>query len=333
MTAVQETPAVEGLVPDDAAVNEALPKEGPKPQDALGLAQESLNRPAPSAPVPPAARGNRGDANTAGNSDTPRGASLANLLRGTAPLSESGSQQAPAAGETAFKAQIRPKITAEDQTSAASDANAGKTTQQGPHATPANLGSRNLSAAARVRENEPITESPLSQARTLPAKTADTYVPNLPGAAQPSSVSPAPRPSAPAAPLPVEFHTAEFEPLSTKPAGDVTIQLRSEEHGTANIRFREQAGQVQVTVRAADPQLVNSLRNGLDHLKSGLDSQGFQTTVFSSSPAAALRKGDAEGSSDTYHRAHEEPSSHEQGPRDHSGRGNKQAEEWMDEIE
>jgi len=184
-----------------------------------------------------------------------------------------------------------------------------------------------------VRDHEPLTEPPLSQARSLPAKTADSYIPNLPGSAQSSTVSPAPRPSASAIPLPVEFHTAEFETPSTKPAGDVTIQLRSEEHGTANIRFREQAGQVQVTVRAADPQLVNSLRNGLDHLKSGLDSQGFQTTVFSSSSTAALRKGDAEGSSDSYHRAHEEPSSHEQGPRDHSGRGNKQAEEWMDEIE
>jgi hypothetical protein len=130
-----------------------------------------------------------------------------------------------------------------------------------------------------------------------------------------------------------EVHAAELETAPTKPAADVTVQLRSEEHGTANIRFREQAGQVQVTVRAGDPQLVQSLRAGLDHLKSGLDGQGFQTTVFSSSSSAALRRGDAEGSSDTYHRAHQEPSGHDRGPRDHSGRGNQQAEEWIDEIE
>jgi hypothetical protein len=121
---------------------------------------------------------------------------------------------------------------------------------------------------------------------------------------------------------------------STKQAGDVTVQLRSEEHGTANIRFREHAGQVQVTVRAGDPQLVQSLRSGLDQLKSGLDTQGFQTTIWSGgSSSAAPRRGDAEGSLDTYHRAHEEPSGHNRKSHDHAGHGNQQAEEWMDEIE
>ncbi|MCI0625028.1 MAG: flagellar hook-length control protein FliK [Acidobacteria bacterium] len=337
MPELQEIPAAEGFVENDLP-NKAPVKEGPKPQEVLLPAANPWNRVASAAstapPLPPA-RGTRGDSHTSGSSDTPRGASVASLMRGRATLSESGNQQSPPAGETAFKAEIQPKITGEGQNSAASAADAGQPARQGHHATPANVSLRNLTAATQVRETEPISELP-SQPRSLPAKTADSHLFSLPGSPQPSTTSAAPRPSTPAAPLlATESHVTEFEPArpSARPAGDVTVQLRTEEHGTANIRFREQAGQVQVTVRAGDPQLVHSLRAGLDHLKSGLDLQGFQTTVFNSSSTAVLRRGEAEGSSDTYHRAHEEPSAHERGPRDHSGRGNRQTEEWMDETE
>jgi hypothetical protein len=167
-------------------------------------------------------------------------------------------------------------------------------------------------------------------------KPTTSYVADLPASPQPSTTSGVLRQSTPTAPAAAEVQAAELEPArpSTKQAGDVTVQLRSEEHGTANIRFREHAGQVQVTVRAGDPQLVQSLRSGLDQLKSGLDTQGFQTTIWSGGTSiAASRRGDAEGSLDTYHRAHEEPSGHNGKSHDHAGHGNKQAEEWMDEIE
>jgi hypothetical protein len=178
-------------------------------------------------------------------------------------------------------------------------------------------------------------DSPLPQPGNLGAKATTSYFTDLPGSPPLSTATGTPRQSAPAPTAAAEVQAAALETARpiTKQAGDVTVQLRSEEHGTANIRFREHAGQVQVTVRAADPQLVHSLRSGLDQLKSGLDTQGFQTTIWNGSSSTAQRRGDAEGSLDTYHRAHEEPSGHQRRSHDQSGHPNQQAEEWMDEIE
>ena len=244
-----------------------------------------------------------------------------------------GGQESSAAAETAFKAEIRPN---EGQTPTASNPDGAKPSRQGQQRAAANPAFQNLSSASSTGEGEPLSDSPLSQPGNLPAKTTTSYVADFPGSLRPATTSGARQPAPTAPPPAAELYAAALETArpSTKQAGDVTVQLRSEEHGTANIRFREHAGQVQVTVRAADPQLVQSLRSGLDQLKSGLDMQGFQTTVWSGgSSSAASRRGDAEGSLDTYHRAHEDPSGDNRKSHDHSGRGNQQAEEWMDEIE
>jgi hypothetical protein len=246
-------------------------------------------------------------------------------------------EEPSASAETAFKAEIRLNSNEGGRTPAASNADALQPARQEQQRAAANLSFRSVSSAAGTREAEPLLDSPLSQPGNLPVKPTTSYIADLPASPQPSTTSGMlrqPTPTAP--PAAAEVQAAELEPArpSTKQAGDVTVQLRSEEHGTANIRFREHAGQVQVTVRAADPQLVQSLRSGLDQLKSGLDTQGLQTTIWSGgSSGAAPRRGDAEGSLDTYHRAHEEPSGDNRKSHDHSGRGNQQAEEWMDEIE
>jgi len=333
--APQETPTAEP-VQGDLPTIEAVTEEKPKPQPILAPAEESskhLASPGFISPLPPYAREGHRTSNTAADPGTSQSTNQGNWAKGAVVLSEPAKQPSPAAGETAFEAVIRPKIAQEGLKSAPSNADAAQPARAGQHPAPANVSLRNLAATTQFREAEPVSESVPSQSQNLPAKGVDSYVPTVSGS-QPSMTGAAPRPPAPAGSTPVaEIHAAEFETGPAKPAGEVTVQLRTEGRGTANIHFREQAGQVQVTVRAGDPQLVQSLRAGLDHLKTGLDTQGFQTTVFNSSSTAALRRGDAEGSSDTYHRAPEEPSTPDRGSRDQSGRGNQQAEEWMDEIE
>jgi hypothetical protein len=340
--ALQEAPAAEGLQRDLPAI-ETLKEEGQKLREAISLTEKPLNPPAsPASPSPllSMARGSRnGDSSKTTDSRDPHSASqttaAANVTRLPAMPAKSAGQE-PSAAETAFKAEIRSNTAEGNRTPAASDADAVQPALQGQQRAAANLSFRSVSSAAGTREAEPLLDAPISQPGNLPVKPTTSYIADLPASPQPLATNGVLRQSTPTAPAAAEVQAAELEPArpSTKQAGDVTVQLRSEEHGTANIRFREHAGQVQVTVRAADPQLVQSLRSGLDQLKSGLDTQGFQTTIWSGgSSSAASRRGDAEGSLDTYHRAHEEPSGDNRKSHDHSGHGNQQAEEWMDEIE
>jgi hypothetical protein len=334
--ALQEVPAIEGLQRDLPAIG-TLTGEGRKLREAGALTEKPLNppaSPASSSPLLSMARGSHnGDPSGTTDASAAQTVAAAKVTRLSAMPATAGVE--PPAAETAFKAEIRLNSNEGARTSAGSNADAVQPARQEQQRAAANLSFRSVSSAAGTREAEPLLDAPLSQPGNPPVKPITSYIADLP-ASPPSTTSGMLRQSTPTAPAAAEVQAAELEPArpSTKQAGDVTVQLRSEEHGTANIRFREHAGQVQVTVRAADPQLVQSLRSGLDQLKSGLDTQGFQTTIWSGgSSSAAPRRGDAEGSLDTYHRAHEEPSGHNRKSHDHAGHGNQQAEEWMDEIE
>ena len=326
--ALPEAPAAEELQRDLPAIG-TLTGEGRKLREALNPAAS----PSPLLSMP---RGSQnGDSSRTTDSSAAQTVAAAKVARLSAMRAIAG-EEPSAATETAFKAEIRLNSNEGGRTPAASNADAVQPARQEQQRAAANFSFRSVSSAAGTREAEPLLDAPLSQPANPPVKPTTSYIADLPASPQPSTTSGVLRQSTPTAPAAAEVQAAELEPArpSTKPAGDVTVQLRSEEHGTANIRFREHAGQVQVTVRAADPQLVQSLRSGLDQLKSGLDTQGFQTTIWSGgSSSAASRRGDAEGSLDTYHRAHEEPSGDNRKSHDHSGHGNQQAEEWMDEIE
>jgi hypothetical protein len=339
--ALQEAPAA-GELQNDLPSIETLTEEGPNLREATTPTEKSLIPSASAAPPSPLlslARESHGDSGKAIHSVASQGAAPSTAAANVARLSTmlaTGGQESSAAAETAFKAEIRPNTTNEGPIPAASNPDGAKPSRQGQQRAAANPAFQNLTSASSSGEAELSSESPLAQPGNLPARTTTSYAADLAGSPRPATASGAPRQAAPTGPPPAtELDAARLERArpSTKQAGEVTVQLRSEEHGTANIRFREHAGQVQVTVRAGDPQLVQSLRSGLDQLKSGLDTQGFQTTVWSGSSSAAPRRGEGEGSSDTYHRAQEDSSGQDRRSRDHSGRGNQQAEEWMDEIE
>lgn len=104
--------------------------------------------------------------------------------------------------------------------------------------------------------------------------------------------------SRPAAQPPVQVQPLGLETeANNRPAGRIEFQLRGENNSTANVSFVDRGGQVQVTVRAPDPNAVQSLRAELQQLSAGLENQGYQVRVSTPSETSSSRES-AAGSQD-----------------------------------
>ncbi|MBI4873288.1 MAG: hypothetical protein HY822_01500 [Acidobacteria bacterium] len=66
---------------------------------------------------------------------------------------------------------------------------------------------------------------------------------------------------------------------------DVSIRIAGAQDRTAEVRLTERGGELKVTVRAADPELAQTLRGGLDQLAERLETTGIKAHI--SQPAAA----------------------------------------------
>jgi hypothetical protein len=60
------------------------------------------------------------------------------------------------------------------------------------------------------------------------------------------------------------------------PVRSIALQIHSEDRGTASVLLADRAGNVHLTVRAADSALTQSLRSEISSLTSALEQQGFE---------------------------------------------------------
>ena len=78
---------------------------------------------------------------------------------------------------------------------------------------------------------------------------------------------------------------------------DVSIRLNDAQHRSAEVRLVERGGELRVSVRSANPELVQSLRSGLDDLATRLETSGVKAQVFQPAVAAAASPADPRQSS------------------------------------
>ena len=132
-------------------------------------------------------------------------------------------------------------------------------------------------------EEEPVTQGSVSQ--PLPHPVVATYV---------CSADPAPTSvSQPVTDMPkAEIPTPKMEerPKAVEPLRSLSIQLPRSNSDRVEVRLTQQADEVHVAVRTADPDLANGLREGLSDLVGQLQQTGFRTDTWrptGGAPAAA----------------------------------------------
>jgi hypothetical protein len=174
-----------------------------------------------------------------------------------------------------------------------------------------------VTAATRVSNDSPtptVTSSPIPVHETSAANTTER-------AAAPKS---APRTE----PTPVAGHR-DRTPV------DVAIRLHDAQDRSAQVRLVERAGELRVTVRSTDPDLVQSLRSGLDDLSSRLEMSGVKAHVFQPAGTAAAGHADLRQSSSDHGsggRPFGESGGEEQKQQRQPERGNPDPQDWDGEF-
>jgi hypothetical protein len=130
----------------------------------------------------------------------------------------------------------------------------------------------------------------------------------------------------------LEAVASPASPGASQPARSVALRIPNAEGGTASVVLTERAGQVQVTVRASDPALTQSLRSDLGSLAGSLEQHGFDVRVWNPSGASADREARSDssqlsGQDDTRGQARQRHS-----PDDAEHRNRRQSQ-WSEDIE
>jgi hypothetical protein len=132
---------------------------------------------------------------------------------------------------------------------------------------------------------------------------------------------------------------ARFEPSPSKvsaPLKDLSIQVGQTPEQRVDLRVTERAGELRVAVRAADPEMAHSLRQGLPELVNRLEDHGFRTEAWRPAGivSASGPPSEARESSTNPRNGDPQPqsgSSRDQGgPRDHS---QSDRPKWVAELE
>ncbi len=74
--------------------------------------------------------------------------------------------------------------------------------------------------------------------------------------------------------------TGEPQVKPTQPLKDVSIQVGQQSQERVNLRLVERAGELQVAVRAANPEVAQGLRQGISQLVDRLEQSGFRTEAW-----------------------------------------------------
>jgi hypothetical protein len=118
---------------------------------------------------------------------------------------------------------------------------------------------------------------------------------------------------------------------------EVSIRIANENSQTADVRMTERNGVIQVSVRASDASLANSLRSDVGDLVRGLAPGGLGVEVWhAGSPSQTAADGDARsgarGEAQSQPRNGQDDSSSGSQQRNSDG-GRRQAPPWLDELE
>ena len=122
----------------------------------------------------------------------------------------------------------------------------------------------------------------------------------------------------------------------TQPLREITIRVAADTSQSADVRMLERHGEIQVTVRASDTALNNSLRSNVNSLVSSLSLDGTSAEIWHPglpAPSGAnpdSRQGESGGPSSFYQRADQRfQQSGDQG----SGREGRPKPEWLEDFE
>ena len=188
-------------------------------------------------------------------------------------------------GEIAFQASLGARsdataVSEADHADADPEAGSALSRRNLDRSDPKGEGSQG-SSNAPAEASEPLANRGV--ASRVPASAPAAFAPSSGGALQhpggwSSEASPRPAPVLPPA-------AAQLDPAERAqahgPVRQMGFQLRSDGVGTAQVTLADRGGQVEVTVRAGDPAIVQALRGQISQLTAGLETQGYQVRFWS----------------------------------------------------
>ena len=122
----------------------------------------------------------------------------------------------------------------------------------------------------------------------------------------------------------------------SEPLKQLSIQVGDARQERVELRVVEQAGQLQVAVRAASPELTQGLRQGLSDLVGRLDQSGFHAEAWRPGATAGAVQGPAETRQENTQAqsngSQGQPGSSQQG-RQQGNPNQSQRPQWVDELE
>ncbi|MBI1791499.1 MAG: hypothetical protein HYR60_28555 [Acidobacteria bacterium] len=127
----------------------------------------------------------------------------------------------------------------------------------------------------------------------------------------------------------VEAVRAVEDLRSASPVRDISLRLAGESQSSAHVRMVDRGGEVQVSVRAASPDLAQNLRGNLNELMHRLEGAGMRAEVWGSVKTAEA------GLSDTG-QEEKSASDSQQGRdtgRNHGRRHTQDPRQWVEEME
>ena len=122
----------------------------------------------------------------------------------------------------------------------------------------------------------------------------------------------------------------------SEPLKQLSIQVGDARQERVELRVVEQAGQLQVSVRAASPELTQGLRQGLSDLVGRLDQSGFHAEAWRPGATGGAVQGPAEARQENTQAQSDssqgQPGSSQQG-RQQGNPNQSQRPQWVEELE
>ena len=276
-----------------------------KKEKDSGEAAGSVPTRAPAAPAQPlplslglallVAAANQGAAPADPNAALAAGGTLPNATAGQpdstkqvpVPEPPAGPAAPPVQGDLAFAVKLNPQEAvppAGEKTDAAGDS--GKPPQDATGSR-IELPVKSPAAVTAVKEThraelEPDPPQPGPSAEALPRAVAafQAVAKDVPSGPKPAAQQPVDATAKALDATPIQTHAAD---PSAKPAGplkDLSIQVGQTQNDKVEVRVVERGGELQVAVRAANPDMAQGLRQGLSDLSDRLEQNGFHAETW-----------------------------------------------------
>jgi hypothetical protein len=250
--------------------------------------------------------------------------------------------------ELTFAARVQPAHAGSENT--AQDQNQNQNQNQNQHSSHQGAAAPAPAAAPKKAiESEPKQPATVSEAKSAAAKGSDaapadaqTSAPvRIVPAFDPSGrlVPPPPvAPSTPSKPVEAAVPVEPVTPLvkaAPQPLKDVSIEVAPPGVQKVEVRLVQQAGELRVAVRTADPDLAHGLREGLPDLVGRLQENGSRAEAWRPGAAIPMASQAAE-TAHTSGRGHSGDAPSHQGSQQDANQRQRQSSnrpQWVDELE